>query len=552
MKSKRYIVFLLLICFSFFLSCSKDDPVQENLPPLLENLKLSQPEILSANNSGISLHFYFEGYGNEPIEEYGVVWYYDENKELMQNCVKSFQGKPQQREVSLNIENGLPKGGIIYIRAYAKVNKNIYYGQYVSVFSEGGNKSVINKISPENPKLSQQIKIEGEGFVKTLNTNYQTILVNDFEIKPDSVSENVILFTLPSEYIESYNFDYNMKIGLKIFGEKYFYSKNCQFVSPWKELGLLNDFSSFAFKRGTATVLNNKAYVLFGKQYGKMFVYDIPNKQWTNIEYPGNPEQSFYGPHINCYNFTADNKIYSMIDDTLYSKSESSTWQKVTIYPGNHEAAIVPLLYYYTLIYYYNGNLYKGNFEIYSDTYYGDIGRNFYKYNINSNVWTKLTPIPEAGGNIYNYFVFVFEDNINFGTIRTNRPYDFSKNIRMWSYSINKDTWSWNFDAGIYTDYPITDDINTVVCFEVNNQIFMGLGENHDDWPEYCSNKLWKFNPQTRYWDMVSRCPVKINVSATFIYNKKVYILGTERDTLFEEKDINRKKYFYEFDPTLI
>ena len=531
--------------FFILLSCSKDDEYmqeQENLPPLLENLKLSQPEILSVNDSGISLRFYFEGYGNATIEEYGVVWYYDENKELLQNCVKSFQGKPQEREVSLNVENGLPKGGTIYIRAYAKIGKNIYYGQYVSVNSMGGNRPVINKISPDNPKLSQQIKIEGEGFVKTLNPEYQSIIVNGFEIIPDSVSENEIMFTLPSEYIESYMFDYSMKISLKIFGEEYLYDKECKFVSPWKKLNLPDDFSSFAFYRGTATVLNNKAYVLFGKQYGKMFVYDIPGNQWTVIEYPGNPEQAFFNPHINCYNFTTNNKVYSITDSILYCKDESSEWQEVSRYPGNEETNIGPFAYYH------NGNLYKGNF----DTNYNGKGRSFYKYNINSNVWTELTPIPNNGGGIFNYFVFFYEDTLNIGTIRINEAYDFSKNIRMWYYSINRDNWSWNFDNGVNYDYPLTDLINTVICLEVNNQIFIGLGENHDDWPQYCSDKLWKFNPQTRYWNMVSRCPDKINVSATFIYNNKAYILGTQQDEGFWENDIYRKKFFYEFDPSLI
>jgi hypothetical protein len=542
-KNKKYFVIVFLAGFFIFLSCSKgDEYIQENSPPLLENLKLSQPEILFVSNSGISLRFYFESYGNATIEEYGVVWYYDENKELLQNCVKSFYGKPQKREVSLNIENGLPKGGTIYIRAYAKIAKNIYYGQYISVHPMGGNRPVINKISPENPKLSQQIKIEGDGFVKTINTRYQSVLVNGFEIIPDTVSENTIFFTLPSEYIESYMFDYNMKISLKVFGEEYSYNKECHFISPWKKLNLPDDFSSFAFKKGTATVLNNKAYILFGKQYGKMFVYDIPGNQWTVIEYPGKPEQEFFRSQINCYNFTANNKVYSIIDEILYSKNESSAWQEVSKYPGNPETNIKPFAYYH------NGNLYKGNF----DQNYEGKGRSFYKYNINTNSWTELTPIPNNGGSIYHYFVFFYEDNLNIGMIRINESYDYSKNIRMWYYSINEDNWSWNYNTGIYNDFPAMYYFDNEICFEVDNQIFLGLGQNSYDWPEYCSNRLWRFNPQTKYWDMVSRCPDKINVSATFIYNNKAYILGTEQDDGFEEKNIYRKKYFYEFDPSLI
>jgi len=542
MNSIKSVILLLIINSLTFFSCSKDDELntqEDNLPPLVESLKLSQPEILSVDASGISLQFYFEGYGDSNIEEYGIVWYYDENNELLQNCVKPLYGKPQKREISLNIENGLPIDKIIYLRAYAKADNKIHYGQFVSVQSKGGRKPIINRILPENPKLSQQLKIEGEGFVQTLNSKYQSVFVNGFEIRPDSINENEIFFTLPSEYIESFKFNYAAKISIKVLGKEYTYDKEYNFISPWKRISLPNDFSSFAFKRGSATVLNNKAYILFGKQYKKMFVYDIPNNKWSTITYPGNPEQANFGPHINCYNFTANNKIYSIVDDTLYSKEESSLWLVETKYPGNPKANISPFVYFY------NGYLYKGNFDV----NYGGKGRSFYKYNLSKKEWVEITPIPNNGGSIYNYFVFIYEDNINIGTIRNNESYDFSKNIRIWSYSIERDNWSWKF-SGDYADYPTTDDLNTVVSFTVNNQIFMGLGENHDDWPEYCSNKLCKFNPKTKYWDMVARCPNKINVSSTFVYNNKVYILGREQDEVFN--DIDQKKFFYEFDPSLI
>lgn len=545
MRNAKCFVQMLLLSILFF-SCSKDQDYTIDTSSLSGSLNLSQPQILSVDDSGISLRFYIEN-NNDAIKEYGVVWYLTENKELRQNCVEAFQGRPQKKEVSLKIKNGLPKSQLIYIRAYAKINGEVHYGQFVSVYSKGGNSPVIKSVLPENPKLTQQIKIEGEGFVNTQNSEYLRVLVNKFEIKPDSVTEKSIYFTLPSEYIESYNFNYNMTIGLKVFGKEYNYEKEYKFASPWKKIDLPTDFSSFAFKRGTATVLNNKAYVLIGKQYNKMFVYDILNNQWTTIDYPGKPEQSFGGPHINCYNFTANNKIYSIIDDVLYSKSESSSWQEVTKYPGNKEITIGPFQYFY------KGDLYKGNFDVnYYPIHIPGRGRIFYKYNINSGVWTELTPIPNNGGGIYNYFVFVYDNNLNFGTIRGNEAYDFSKNLRIWSYSIDGDNWSWNFNNGDNADYPTTDNLNTVVSFTINDQIFMGLGENHDDWPEYCSNKLWKFNPKTRYWDMISRCPDKVNVSATFIYNNKAYILGTEQDEAFSDKELKRKKFFYEFDPSLI
>lgn len=512
-----------ILCLSF-ISCSSEEEDDSHFSTDYNfDIKLSQPEILDVNKDGITLHYDIEGFDIDKITEYGVVWYIEESPILEQNCKVSNDSPLSSNRVIQQISNGLPQGKNIYIRAFAVLRDSVFYGQFVSVTPINGVTSMIDSISPQIVKASQRITIQGDFFIRTFNRNYQSILVNDFEITPDSVSETKLVFSLPEDFLNSYKFNETLKIEIKSFDKKITSSQTVKLKSPWRSIDIPEDIFPSTVYRGTAACLEDKGYIFLRYQMGS-YVYDLINHKWTQEDGSTVTAKS--------YAYVVDNSLYFFANPELYVKRNSS-WEYVTSYPGDPEKDISPFTYYY------DNYLYRGNF----DTNYMGKGRSFYRYSLKDKFWEKLSPIPNNGGGIYVHFFFPDNGELNIGAIRNNEAWEFSKNIRVWTYSPIKDTWSWNFqpDDNFSSEFPVTDDVNEVISFTIKEQTFMGLGRNHD-WPEYCSDMLWMFNSKSRKWNLVSRCPKKMNPVATFIYEDKAYILGTNKE--------GNNKYFYEFDPS--
>lgn len=527
-SSSKSVSILTIILSTLFFSCNRnDDPKIEN-SSLFE---LMQPEILDVTNKGISLQFDFKSCSQLAVTEYGLIWYVTEDSVLLNNCVKSVMSKPSDRKISFEINSCLPVNKTIYFRAYIKVLGKIRYSQFVSVKSEGCPAPTITKWLPEDLLSSKQIKIVGSNFACTRNPSYLKIAVNDYQINPDSVTEDGIYFTLPSGYFESYHFNYEMNLKIIMFGSEYPIEQKWTLTNPWRKITMSGSFPySFSFYKGSATSYNNKGFVLFGNQNSQIYTYDTSNNSWSNSSMPLSVDE-------NSFCFNANNKIYVLTQGVLYSRDvNGSNWEQVTNYPSKYSKDNKPFFHFV------DNWLYIGFFENHSSYGGEDNIREFRRYNIKENVWEKIASIPDAGSGIYSYFVFDFANKINIGTRRTNGPWDYSSNHRIWCYSISKNVWSWDFE-GQYSDYPTLNDDFELTSFNDGLSVFIGFGENMD-WPSYCADYAWKLNTKNRTWSMIPRCPSHMRLIAWFSVGRKIYLLGTDQDHI--------QKYFYELDTTKI
>ncbi|ADQ80507.1 hypothetical protein Palpr_2374 [Paludibacter propionicigenes WB4] len=517
---------LTIVIVTILQSCNQNNDLVVKTENLTQ-FELTQPEILDVTKKGLSLQFDFRSCVDLAVDEYGLIWYDKEDSILVNNCVKSVMGKPTNREkIYFEINSCLPINKIIYIRAYIKVQGKVKYSQFVSVESQGCIAPVITKLLPEKILASKQIKIEGTNLIRTKNPSYLKISVNDYQINPDSVTEDGIYFTLPSKYFESNHFSYEMTLKIIMFGSEYPIEQKWTLTNPWRNISLSGNFPyNFSFYKGCATGYNNKGFVLFGNQNSKIYTYDADNNSWSNSDMPLSVDE-------NSFCFNANNKIYVMTQGVMYSRDvNGSTWEQVTIYPSKYSNN-KPFFHFV------DNWLYIGFFQNYNS--YGV--REFRRYNIKENVWEKLASIPDAGGNVYSYFTFDFANKINFGTRRVNEPWEYSSNHRIWCYSISKNIWSWDFEAE-YSDYPNLYDELELTSFNDGINVFIGFGEN-SDWPSYCADYAWNLNKKNGTWNMIPRCPSHIKLIAWFSVGRKIYLLGTDQDHI--------QKYFYELDTTKI
>jgi len=533
----KYILLLSIMLLPLVVSCNPEQE-SETKPDTkakiadLTFFESSQPEILAVSADQISLQFDFEGYKDIPIDEFGLIWYQEEDTVLYHNCVQTVIGQPADETIKFEIDNCLPFEKIIYFRAYIKIGCKIIYSQFVAVKSKGCKKPFVTNLIPENPSASQQIKIEGHYFVKTQNISLISVFVNDFQIKPDSATEEAIYFSLNSAFIESSRFSYELTLKLKILDKECPIYQKISLKNPWKSILLSSTFHyTVSSANGTAASLNDKGYLLYqGVDF--LFVYDSKTDSWTTTDLP----DLVYHVDEDVFCFTADNKFYALFKGMLYSKNtadiQKDKWQLEATYPTAYPTDNKPYFYFldnWLYIGFFNNIIQHG----------GETNiREFKRYHILEKRWESLAPIPMDGGGIYSSFSFFYDGMLNFGTTRINGPYDYSSNYRIWSYSLSTNLWSWEFE-GEYRDYPIYDGESTMKSFNDGTNIFIGLGENRD-WPEYCSCYVWKLNKLCHRWEMIPRCPSKMLLTAWFSLGDKIYLLGTDEHY--------KKNFFYELD----
>jgi hypothetical protein len=514
-------------------SCSKEDEL-----PSVEMIT-SQPQLLSVNETGVVIRFDFPGQQQYNIQEYGLIWYLDESNELSQNCVISRNGQPDRREM-FEINAGLPPDGtLFYFRAYIKTETETIFSRFMSVISAGCLKPVINNVSSADYRFSQQLTIEAENIIQTLNPKYQKLNVGNVDITPDSIVSNKIYFKLPQEYYsDDYYFENDrfkqLYIRLTVFG--YECETVCEMTSPWKSLDLPEIMCSPS-DRGSALTIGDKAYMIFSEQT-VMYVMDMASQTVHTVNIPVAPQKQYNSEGLNACLFNEQNILYMYLQGIIYRYDEDR-WTEVSICPGYELQKAGPHFFHYS-----NGEFYTGNFDMNIEYgWHGYSERNFWKYNFGDDTWSELCPIPDVGGGIGTHFTFASDEYINIGAMRYNLPGDGSSNRRIWSYSIRDDIWSWEY-RGEYVDFPDSHYVFPI-CISIQNDVFLGLGRA-DSGSLLCSRLFWKLNEETKQWLLVPGAPNPLIPVVSFIWNNKAYILGNEAF------DYDYVRYFLEFDPSLI
>jgi len=124
------VLVFMLICLG---ACSPDITTDEEPKVVNTAFGLTQPEVLRVTEEALSVRFNFGDSLVSSIKEYGMVWYLLEDSALFGHCVKSYPGKPDKSSVTFSLTSGLPINQTFYLRAYIKVNGQIFYSRFVTV-----------------------------------------------------------------------------------------------------------------------------------------------------------------------------------------------------------------------------------------------------------------------------------------------------------------------------------------------------------------------------------------------------------------------------------
>ncbi len=523
--------FVLVFMMMCLFACSPENTTDEE--PKVENptFSLTQPEVLQVTEDSLSIQFNFGDSIVPSISEYGMVWYLQEDTSLLGHCVKSYYGKPDKSIVTFSLKSGLPISQTFYLRAFIKVNGQIFYSRFVTVSDVHSEPPVFNGWFPEKPLFNEQIVLKGSNFVRTNNPAYCQLRINQKVIIPDSVLEDAVYFKLSSECVSANDFNYQLNATLILFGKEYPVSNPCKILCPWTKLPFDSSFPySFLLTSGTGTSLDKQGSVVFERGGDFLYSFNTESSVWTRTQLP----DGFCSANL-IFNRTGNQ--YVLLNGKLYSSpTGSNSWSLVTQYPSAYPTFNKPFFYLK------EDWLYIGFFQFMVESFGETDIREFKRYSLSENRWETLSPMPEINGGVMSSFLFEQNQKIHIGVRRSNVAYDFSSNRRIWSYSITDDLWSWDFETP-YSDYPSGEDDFSRFSFTCKGRVFMGFGSNMD-WPTYCANDVWEFKKMTGTWEMIPPCPDHLILTAWFTVGDDVYLIGRDEDY--------ENKYFYKLNTALL
>nr|WP_321406257.1 IPT/TIG domain-containing protein [uncultured Carboxylicivirga sp.] len=119
----------------------------------------------------------------------------------------------------------------------------------------------------------------------------------------------------------------------------------------------------------------------------------------------------------------------------------------------------------------------------------------FFEYDPNQDEWKRLIDFP--GGNRFNGVGFVIEDNVFFGTGSSPSPYHIYYKD-WWKYNIQNNTWTKLQDFN-------GEERSGAVAFKINNSGYIGTGSGSGT-IEYFTD-VWRYDEMTDDWSKVADYP---------------------------------------------
>jgi hypothetical protein len=188
--------FLLLIsCLTFLYSCNKKELAETDFP------RLKTLEITMASDTGAMFNGEFLTVpGNCEIEDYGFLW--SDAKDFTSYYEKLSLGKfSHNTKFKAFANRALIEGKTYYIKAYAKINSTIIFGNELTFKSLGCHAPVITSIFPASGSWGDTITIKGkylstiENQIRVYFNNYQTIILHN---PTDTLTKVILPYNLDS------------------------------------------------------------------------------------------------------------------------------------------------------------------------------------------------------------------------------------------------------------------------------------------------------------------------------------------------------------------
>jgi N-acetylneuraminic acid mutarotase len=466
---KRTVFALIIITTAF--SCK--DKVEFDYP------LIQTGEVTDVDSTGAVFHARIIDAGKDNISEYGFVWGLKSNPEINSSIVLISES-PLPGVIREKVTYDLCPDTVYYVRAFARNDNYITYGKEVSFRSIGSYPPEIFDFSPKEGAEGTRITILGNNFSNALDGNvvkfgkvYTTIIEASKEKLVVNLPGNIsisgifrICITTANQTVCSDSTFYVP--GVTIYG-----------FSPQKIMG----GKKISVHAGNFSEVLTDNELLIG--FKKAEIYDIKND--TLFAYvPYNAE--FGGEVIS---LIVKNKIAYSID-TLFIINPWSKIDNIQTFSriGASGFSI-------------NKDIFIGlGKELGSlDTRYIDLWR----YNINSDSWTKCSDFPGQGRVFSVAFSISGKGYIGLGHYYYEKYINALKDL--YEFDPDKNTWIKKASfPGKPRQYP--------VCVVIGNKAYIGLGltENWED-----LNDVWEYDPETDKWTQ------KADFGGTKRYNATVF-----------------------------
>ena len=156
MKNFLYIFILFVV----LIACQKDEDAIREFPRLMTH------EVSDITTNGAKFNADLISQGSSPIIEYGFVWGTRDNPSIEHSEIVSQKGQPTEATFSMLAEHALKEGETYYVKAFAKNDDYITYGDVISFLSLGSKAPVITDFEPKTGIVGDTIYITGKYFTK--------------------------------------------------------------------------------------------------------------------------------------------------------------------------------------------------------------------------------------------------------------------------------------------------------------------------------------------------------------------------------------------------
>lgn len=518
-----------------FATCSDDEITPRDYS------RVSTLEVTNINNSGAQFNGEIIHEGNQKVIEHGFVWGTHKSPSLETSEKNILKEDITTGKFSSLISTTLDENIQYYVRAYAKDDEYLVYGKNVTFISLGSKAAIIKSIEPKIGNWGDTINISGSNFSFVTNNNH--VLFKDIPSKILKSTDSTITCIVPNN-IEDKSVSIHLKISnqittapdkfvlnspeifsfsplkgtygdlVVITGNNFSMDKNSNLVSfnghpaevieanqnslsvlvptsintknneiqvtlnlqtdiaidPFEMLSpiiddispreaYINDLISIRGdnfnpdKVGDTVVFDSKIGVIIEAQKKELIVR-IPSGQYINRSFPVEVK-------------VAGQSTFSSIELTLLDP-----WlRKADIPYENHYR-------YLATGFSLNGHGYAG---LGIGNGIDEPNKDFYKYDIKTNVWDRISDF--AGGGRYNATSFVIGEYAYVGSgQRDFEKYDPSYDF--WRYDPNSDVWTEIAELPVPASKAVGLSLNGLgyVCTTDNDNNFWRYDPNTDQW----------------------------------------------------------------------
>ena len=193
MKTYRYSFVLIVAVIITLTSACQNEELETREHPRLQTLETSNISAEGATFNGEVLLS-----GRENIQEWGFVWNEGDNLPTLENSNKKIHQQPFAKGKFADFISTTLKSNTIYsVRAFAKTQSYVVYGDQIKFLSKGSGAADILSIVPDTGSWGDTITIKGSAFSYRVVEN--KVRLGNLEAEVLASTDSTIVFKVPEQ-----------------------------------------------------------------------------------------------------------------------------------------------------------------------------------------------------------------------------------------------------------------------------------------------------------------------------------------------------------------